>query len=128
MGQGLQAITRFPRNRGDCMKERRKYVRVISDVSLRYKEDESRPDSHSKAKDVGGGGIRFVSNVKLTTGTHLKLEIDVPGSRRTVDARARIIWTRKLDESAWEVATEFTEIDQRDRDKIMKHVFFSQKR
>jgi len=108
------------------MKERRKFVRVISNLVLRYTvEDVS--TTGARTYDVGGGGIRIVTGEGLPVGAALSVEIDLPDSARTIPTRARVVRVQDLGNGFWEVAIEFTEIEDRDRDKVLKHVYFSYK-
>lgn len=104
------------------MRERRKFVRVISNIKLRYQRNHL-PHTGAKSADLGGGGIRFCTNEEIRKGTNLTLEIDVPGRPRTVPAKASVVWCHKIDENSWEIGTVFTEIDIRDRDKVLMYVY-----
>jgi len=107
------------------MRERRKFVRVISNIVLRYYILDPIEFATARTYDVGGGGIRFVTDEGLPKDTVLDLEIDLPESARTIRAKSRVVWASDLGNGYWEVATEFIEIDNRDRDKVLKHVYFS---
>ncbi|MEW6200575.1 MAG: PilZ domain-containing protein [bacterium] len=109
------------------MRERRKYVRVISNLALRYKIEEEFVTG-AGSYDIGGGGIRIITGEGIPAGSVLSVEIDLPDHARTIPARARVVWAQDMGNGFWEVAMEFTEIEARDRDKVLKHAYFSYKK
>lgn len=105
------------------MEERRKFVRVLSELRLRYRPVDAAAAKESSAQEIGGGGLRFITTERLDEGQSLAFDIDVPGSQSAVSAEAEVIWVEDIGGGCWEVGTRFTRIDHRDRDKIMKHVY-----
>ncbi|MFH1539597.1 MAG: PilZ domain-containing protein [bacterium] len=109
------------------MEERRGFVRVVSELRLRYRVLDEGPPKDSSAHDVCGGGLRLITNEKIDEGRILKFDMEVPGSQRAVAAEARVVWSEDMDGGCWEVGTEFTRIEPRDQAKILKYVYSASK-
>ncbi len=75
------------------------------------------------AKDVGGGGIRFPVNKRLTAGAKLDLVLMLPKESLPIQAQAQVIWSaRSPGRRTFEAGCKFTKIDPLDRGKIIRHV------
>lgn len=105
------------------MKEQRGFVRVVSELRLRYRVLDEGTPKDSSAHDVGGGGLRFITNENIDEGRILRFDMEVPGAPRAVTAEARVIWSEDMGGGCWEVGTEFTRIEPRDQAKILKYVY-----
>jgi len=75
------------------------------------------------AKDVGGGGIRFPVNNRLTVGAKLDLVLLLPKETRPIQAQAQVIWSARMPgRRTYEAGCQFTRIDPLDRGKIIRRV------
>ena len=63
--------------------DRRKHDRLSRNFHMRYSflEDLSRHRAEKEAEllDIGGGGIRFLTDERLTDGSQLMVELEIPG-------------------------------------------------
>lgn len=107
------------------MRERRTYVRVLSELQLRYAVVEGEKAEKTSTRDVSGGGLRLVMNEKPRKGDIVAIEVDVPARSRAVSAKAEIVWVSKVENDLWEAGINFTEIAAGDRATILRHVYSS---
>ena len=80
--------------------------------------------------DVSGSGLRFESSVSFEVGTFLDLRIGViSSSYGDVRAVGEVVRSRVIDEErrVWEVAVRFVAISEVDRDRLVHHIFSSQR-
>ncbi len=75
------------------------------------------------ARDVGGGGIRFPVNKRLSPGAKLDLELRLPHESLPIQAQAQVIWSARVQgRRSYEAGCQFTKIDPLDRGKIIRRV------
>jgi len=107
--------------------ERRKFVRLKSEVKVKYRPLKKGKIQESLTKDIGGGGIRLYLNDKLAVATPLALEIKIPGEERTILAEGRVVWVKSLGgekvTKGFEAGIAFTQIDPTDQSEILKYVY-----
>lgn len=73
--------------------ERRQSIRINTSLIVRYgmaKEDHNR--LNGRTKDVSSNGMRLLINEKLTKGTLLLLEFDLPDTKDAINAEGKVIW------------------------------------
>ncbi len=117
--------------------QRRKYVRVpcVLPVKYRYHQKEiSRQEGHQEFKfqegltvDIGGGGIKFSSELNIPPGQFLDINVVLPDF--VLNARAKVVRTIELKErfnkdniNYW-ICVEFFSICEKDREKFISFIF-----
>lgn len=119
-------------------RERREYVRVRAEVSVRYRylsHDPAFPTSDSYAgvtTDLSGGGLLLSAKVPqadwipglLTERIFLGVEIDLPGQSEPVRALTRAAWVEPIDSATGEcqMGLRFKEITRSDLDRVFRFV------
>ncbi len=119
-------------------KERREYVRVSTEVPVRYRflsHDPAFPatgDYEGVTQDLSGGGLLLQATVPdpdwisglLTERVFFGIEIDLPGDSEPVRALTRAAWVRSVEgeETACLVGLRFKEITRGDLDRIFGFV------
>jgi len=74
-------------------KERRKAIRVNTDLSVRYSvEKKARLKINGSIKDISRKGVRLSTGEKLAEGALLFLEFDIPDVRGAITADGKVIW------------------------------------
>lgn len=104
--------------------ERRKFQRVDSNLSVRYKNLKTAtvPIS-SLTKNIGEGGIRFRTNEFISLACRLVVEITLPALARPVKAISKVAWIRKVSPGdQYELGNQFLEISKDDRAAISDYV------
>lgn len=109
------------------MEERRRYVRLDTRLKISYTvvKNELDPLENSETKDIGGGGIRILLSGSLPVQTLLRLNILLPEEERPIVCTGKVVWVEEFtvrDKKQYEAGVGFTEIDSRDRDRIIKYV------
>ncbi len=107
----------------------RAFVRIdtVLPVELQVlSEDGSQPVFAASTSDISGGGLRAVSKQQLQVGTNLKVSLDLPGTG--VVQGAGVIVREELlpDRVLYAAGIKFTELAEKDRDKIIKYIFRKQ--
>jgi c-di-GMP-binding flagellar brake protein YcgR len=69
--------------------------------------------------NIGGGGLQFVSENYLESGKKLSLLAIVPAFLGYLTFRARVIWSRKIqDKKLYQVGVEFLKMDRETQTKL----------
>ena len=115
------------------MDERRRYVRLDTRLKIVYTVLQNEKDAlvASEAKDISGGGIRIFLSEPIPIHTLLKLTIYLPDEPQAIVCSGKVVWVEEfmvLQEEKgksgdrYEAGISFTEINPKDRDRIIKYV------
>lgn len=108
------------------MSQKRDFVRIEKAVELEYKviiekfANTAVPPNLTKTATISGNGLTFMSPKKIDKGTRLEMRIEIPG--KAVDLAGEIINTKLKGPGEFEVVIKFTEIDEPDRDRLVKYI------
>ena len=105
---------------------RRKYPRagVVVDAKVCY--DREKKDFHVRTKNIGAGGICVSLPEMLPAGTELRMTLELPDADTSLEVTGEVVWTlpqRKLlrrKAAGFDTGIKFVEIDQRDRDRLIR--------
>ncbi len=120
------------KNNDELFEERRKFVRLNINVEINYTVLSHPPYKQftipSKSKNIGAGGICFISEQELRPGEFLKLEIKLPQDPPTVHALGKVVWVKPFSLASekthrYDMGIEFIELSPVDKQKINKYVF-----
>jgi len=116
------------------MEERRRFVRLDTQLKVKYTvlpQTEARP---TVTKDISGGGICFFADEMLQPGTTLQVEMTLPDRDTPAPFTAEVIWCEPYEvigktkrERAIEVGVRFVEVAPVDQKAIMNHVILNLK-
>ena len=74
-------------------KERRRAIRVATDLAVRYSvEKKLHLRVNGAIKDISQKGVRLAVGEKLAEGTLLFLEFDIPDAKGAITADGKVIW------------------------------------
>lgn len=107
----------------------RAFVRIdtVLPVELQVITDEnSQPLLAASTSDISGGGLRAVSKHQLHVGTNLKFSLDLPGMGNVQGSGVLVREEPLQDKVLFASGIKFTEIAEKDRDKIIKYIFKKQ--
>lgn len=112
--------------------DRRKFVRVDSQLPLSYTVIGTDQRGQSKTRNISGGGICFFAPEPLTPGAQIDMTMRLPGRDEPIRFSAEVVWSRlvespglaSLDYRA-DVGVRFVTITPRDRVLILQHVLSS---
>ena len=114
------------------MEERRRFVRLDTRLEVQYTVLPAAQAHATVTKDIGGGGICFFSNQVLKPGDRLQVAMKLPGSDRSVNFTAEVIWSEAYEmigkterQRSVEVGVRFVEIAPQDQEAVMQHVILS---
>lgn len=103
--------------------QRREYTRVELETKVIIeRKDADNLVTHTV--DISGGGIRFISPVAFKSDEEVLVFLYLPFSIRSIQAQSVIVKNEHLGEN--EYVALFTQIDERERDKIIKQCFETQ--
>lgn len=75
-------------------------------------------------RDISAGGVKIMTNVRLTAGTELRLSVALSGRRRLIRARGVVRWSRSIyEEDLFEMGVEFTLLSPDDRVCLLEHIY-----
>jgi len=103
--------------------ERRRYVRIAVAMPLSYTGGEEEPAKSGHISDLGGGGIRLVTDADLPLGSVLLLRFALPDVGRELVASGRIVFSfYNAEDKCFSHGIPFTQIDPRDQEEIIRFV------
>ena len=97
--------------------QRRQYVRAHCKLKILIKVDDTYINAYTR--DLGGGGVRFESEYDFKVGQIIDVRIVLQNYTRDVKAKGVII--KRVEEAFNVYIIRFTQIDESDRDRIIKH-------
>ena len=115
------------------MDERRRYVRLDTRLKIVYTvlQKEKNAAVTSETKDISGGGIRIFLSEPIPIHTFLRLTIHLPDDPNPIICSGKVVWAEEFvvlqdeqrnDSDQYEAGISFTEINPKDRDRIIKYV------
>ena len=107
------------------MDERRQYVRVTTPVMIEFPDPLTLKTAQSFTQDVGVGGVRFPTDVRLQMGQSLALTLHLPFHNTRFHATGEVVWVReiaRLGFTQYEVGARFLWIDDPDRQRLTRHL------
>ena len=113
------------------MEEKRRYIRLDTRLKITYTiVQQERSSRVTETEDISGGGIRIFLMEQLPVGTLIRLTIHLPQDPTPVSCTGKVVWNEEFyisppeqkEGKVVEAGVEFTEIDPKDRDRIIKYV------
>lgn len=108
------------------MSQKRDYVRLNKAVELEYKviidkfASTAIPPNMTNTATISGNGMTFMSPKKIDKGIRLEMRLNIP--EKSVDMAGEVIKTNQKGPGEYEIVVKFTEIDEPDRDRLVKFV------
>lgn len=113
-------------------KDRRKFIRVTSSVSVNYKlESPSRNNPAAcRTSDISEGGIGVTLLEKFQEGDVLKLMVELPDEPRPLACQGRVAWIKEshIDEKGrknFDAGLEFLNMREEDKAKLKRHIEYA---
>ena len=111
------------------MDERRNFVRLKKRIKVMYKyiidrfASTTAPPNITYTDSLSGNGMVIFSPKKIEKGKKLEISIEVPdGNKKTVDLAGEVLGVNELNENENEIRIKFTEIDEPDRDRLVRYI------
>jgi c-di-GMP-binding flagellar brake protein YcgR len=107
---------------------RRKYFRVEVDAKVDiYSEERSKSIREDKIsaniKNISAGGISFSSDIKLTPGNIVKLEILFPDESTPLCLRGEVVWSSPaVSGDSYDTGVKMLSINESDEQKFIKYI------
>ena len=76
--------------------ERRRFVRFTTWVEVAYSVVDSSENLPAMARNLSAGGVGFFTKSRLTPGTVLNLELNLPNAPRAVKFTGEVAWSGPL--------------------------------
>ena len=112
--------------------EKRKFARVEVGKKFRLDAIVIDPEKHESlfkldpvwTRDIGGNGLGLRTHAHCMVGAEVDLHFQLPGQDEPIAAKGRVVWGKLEDNSNHEyrVGIAFKEIEEKDRQAIMKYV------
>jgi len=114
------------------MKERRRFIRLNSAISVNYKKlDSAAQEEEIFSRNISEGGICLIVGDRLNEGDLLKLNISIPRHRTIINVNGRVVWIREIPVAAesgkktFRAGIEFVGIDRQAARQIEEYVHSS---
>ena len=105
------------------MRERTKYIRFPLITNVTYKKTaEADAECACVSRNISGDGMNLYLDKKLKTGEKVEMSFVLPLDPITVLAEGAVIWTRERGEKGTETGIHFTQINEQDRERIMRYI------
>ena len=89
-------------------KDKRVFARFVSMLPLKYRNLHTGFGGDVFTRDIGGGGLQFVTNAKLVDSNDLlEMRVDSPDSSASVDLKGNVIWVKETSRDVWGVGVRF---------------------
>lgn len=109
--------------------QKRKFFRLDTDVNidLYYDKDGKESLEQCVIKDISGGGIRIHCNNKYEPGEEVRLDFNVDGQHIESNAVIKRVEDIESLNHKYFIGVEFIDIGDKNREKIVKHIFEEQR-
>ena len=107
------------------MEDRRKFVRLDTQLPLHYGLLPSGVTQAATSKELGGGGLRLVTQEHVQPESRIWIELQLPERPLPVAFVAEVVWSERYDLKAVgpvELGVRFLDISHDDLQVIMRHV------
>lgn len=108
----------------DAFVERRRYIRLLSPISVAYTVPETGSVHSTSYKNVSADGLRIeTTDRELKESGMVELKLSIVGAPNPVHARGRVIWKKKMsleDNAPFDCGIEFTEIEEDNKNTFLK--------
>ena len=112
---------------GDTMeKERRKFKRFDAYMSVRYQlPGAEEVKGIALSKDLSREGLKFNSPSRLSEGSTLNLELDIPDDPKPVRTTGKIVWARTSqgEDQGFDVGIRFLTMDPVDKFRVLDYAY-----
>ena len=116
-------------------REQREFLRIDDMVPVTYSKIMPPPPGKTKEgkrENIGGGGIKLISEEVFPVETVLKLQIDLPDTLKptSVSCLGKVVWTNPVIEegkSKHAMGIAYLDIPESERKKIINYVFGKQR-
>lgn len=119
-GKGIKQVTAA---------EKRQYVRLTTQVHVRYKVP-GMIEGEAETIDISGTGMRLVLDTKLERGV-IELEIDLPDQDKPIFTLGKVIWCKLSGakvKGQFEIGVQFAGMKDVDKERIIKYVHSEHKK
>ena len=105
-------------------REKRKFPRLNSSLLLHYRvcDRADLPQDISLTKDVSEGGLCFSSPEDFAPETILELEIRLPTRDTPLKALGKVVWSRQIEPSKYDLGISFVKIEEEDRKRLFSYL------
>lgn len=116
--------------------QRRNFVRFDARLPLQfYRIQDREPPEESpevftvETTDISGGGVSFLTSMRLEMKCRLQLELALPGDKpvKAIGSVVRVVNNPRSVRKRYRVGVSFLVIEERDRDRIIKFIFARQR-
>ena len=119
-----ERLSKFIHKHAKSVDESREFTRCTfnADIAVSNLND---PNVRFSAKtvDISHGGMKLALVNKIEIGTRIKLTFLLPGDRKVIEFKARVVWARKeRDKDGFAAGIIYTELDTASKDKICKFI------
>ena len=106
------------------MKERRMFPRLDEPALVNYTLlDDRLLQARSVSDDISEGGIRFPTDERLSPGSQVELEINIPSASLFLVSQGVIIWQKKLDKGigrwCYVMGIKFIDMEPSDKEQLL---------
>ncbi|WP_186843791.1 EAL domain-containing protein [Acetobacterium tundrae] len=110
--------------------ERREYFRIMfyrllkADLRILKIKDKKMNVGNTKIliRDIGPGGLRFISNIKFPLEREFTLEFETTILNKTIKTYGSPVWLEETDENFYQYGVKFS-IEEEDREEFMKILY-----
>lgn len=106
-------------------KERRKFKRFDAYMSVRYQFPDNKDRGIALSKDISREGLKINSPSKLSEGSTLDLELDIPDDPKPVRTSGKIVWSRSSQgqDEGYDMGVRFVMMDPVDKFRMLDYAY-----
>jgi hypothetical protein len=105
------------------IQDRRRYVRIPESLEIVYEILSPEAVKECLTKDIGQGGVRFITHEFIPKDSCLKIKFNFPRAMFSFETLVRCMWTRQLHYSnEFEVGVEFVDLSLEIQKYLISHI------
>lgn len=112
--------------------ERRQFVRLDTTLPVTYRVLPALTAQATTTRNIGGGGICVFLRQRLSVGTPLELEVQLPNHPKPICFTGEVVWCEEYEvvgktprSRAIQAGVKFVYFNPKDREAIMQHVILN---
>ena len=109
----------------NMQKERRKFIRLVTTIDIKYKILKMGKRGEAVSKDISGEGIGLSVSEKIPTASILLLEMKIPVYPESIIAKGIVVWSKKSESEIkkFEIGVKFIKINPIVKTRIFKYIY-----
>ena len=90
--------------------DHRLFERFGARFPVKFKDSRSDYGTDVFLRDASASGVRITTNERFCMDDHVALEVELPDGQQPMVLNGRVVWTRFVNSSLWDVGLQFPQV------------------